>query len=191
MKPANVGTGASLLAAIFESPDDDAPRRVYADWLMDHGDARGDFIGEQLDSPGGPREEALLRTHGATWRAELPDLLGVRWGDFRRGFVEAVAVNDVAAVLKHPRRPFAPARVRPVCALQAKNGDDGEARAAGVAARARSSDLARLATLDLMSSALGPADVAALAGSRHVAGLRELVLADNELGTHAMHALAG
>jgi len=33
-----------LLAAIREAPDDDAPRLVYADWLLAHGDARGALI---------------------------------------------------------------------------------------------------------------------------------------------------
>jgi uncharacterized protein (TIGR02996 family) len=33
-----------LLAAIKESPADDAPRLVYADWLEEHGEPRGEFL---------------------------------------------------------------------------------------------------------------------------------------------------
>jgi uncharacterized protein (TIGR02996 family) len=35
----------SFLAAIIESPDDDSPRLIYADWLEDHGQPdRAEFI---------------------------------------------------------------------------------------------------------------------------------------------------
>ena len=37
-------TEEELLAAVFAAPDDDAPRRVYADWLLERGDPRGEFI---------------------------------------------------------------------------------------------------------------------------------------------------
>jgi uncharacterized protein (TIGR02996 family) len=37
-------TGSKLRAAIFASPDDDAPRLVYADWLLERGDPLGEFI---------------------------------------------------------------------------------------------------------------------------------------------------
>ena len=44
----------SFLRAVIESPDDDAPRLIYADWLDDHGDPeRADFIRVQaLDKDG-------------------------------------------------------------------------------------------------------------------------------------------
>src|SRR5262245_55829511 len=45
-------TRESLLAAVHESPEDDAPRRVYADWLTDHGDPRGEFIAVQCELAG-------------------------------------------------------------------------------------------------------------------------------------------
>jgi uncharacterized protein (TIGR02996 family) len=34
--------GAELLAAVLASPDDDAPRLVYADWLHERDDPRGE-----------------------------------------------------------------------------------------------------------------------------------------------------
>ena len=38
-----------FLAAICANPDDDAPRLVYADWLDEHGDPRGEFIRVQVE----------------------------------------------------------------------------------------------------------------------------------------------
>jgi uncharacterized protein (TIGR02996 family) len=37
-------TEEELVAAILAAPDDDEPRLVYADWLTDRGDPRGEFI---------------------------------------------------------------------------------------------------------------------------------------------------
>ena len=37
-------TEAELLAAIHADPRDDAPRLVYADWLLERGDVRGELI---------------------------------------------------------------------------------------------------------------------------------------------------
>lgn len=38
-----------LLALIHAAPDDDGPRLVYADWLLDHGDPRGELIAMQCE----------------------------------------------------------------------------------------------------------------------------------------------
>src|SRR5262245_21710978 len=93
---------AVFLADIREHPADDAPRLVYADWLADHGDeARGELIRVQCRRahlpPGHPEERGLLRRegellaeHGARWMAELPQLGGITWADFTRGFAEEV-----------------------------------------------------------------------------------------------------
>jgi len=89
----------SLLAAVYESRDDDAPRLVYADWLTDQGDPRGEFIQIQCrlaclakDDPERPaperREAELLAAHETTWRQELPEVPGFVWGPCRRSFVE-------------------------------------------------------------------------------------------------------
>jgi uncharacterized protein (TIGR02996 family) len=48
-KPARESTERELLAAIIAAPDDDAPRLVYADWLTQRGDPRGEFITIQLE----------------------------------------------------------------------------------------------------------------------------------------------
>jgi uncharacterized protein (TIGR02996 family) len=92
-----------LFQAILADPDDDELRLVYADWLEDRGDcARAELIRVQLAlgemDYGDPeaatlwqRQGALLREHQDALQAELPELPeGLAWGDFRRGFVEAV-----------------------------------------------------------------------------------------------------
>lgn len=67
-----------MLRAIHDAPDDDAPRRVYADWLLERGDPRGELIQLQCElatmSPKDPRrdnivarEQALLKKHNARW----------------------------------------------------------------------------------------------------------------------------
>ncbi len=74
--------GDALLAAIYASPADDAPRGVYADWLTAHGDPRGEFIALQLARAAGTltpagarREHALLMKHWRTWLGPLAPLL--------------------------------------------------------------------------------------------------------------------
>ena len=66
-RAANRAGETELLAEIYAAPDDDAPRLVYADWLQERGDPRGEFIALQLErargkarSGGRQREDALL-----------------------------------------------------------------------------------------------------------------------------------
>src|SRR5207249_956021 len=39
----------AFLLDILEHPDDDTPRLVYADWLMERGEPRGEFIRIQVE----------------------------------------------------------------------------------------------------------------------------------------------
>ena len=103
----------ALLAAVIASPDDDAPRLVYADWLLEHGHdgarARGEFIQcecaiARLPDESTPRRAALVRRAAELRRSErgwIADMLdGVfgpnpfeaawdaSWG-FDRGLVTA------------------------------------------------------------------------------------------------------
>jgi uncharacterized protein (TIGR02996 family) len=85
----------AFLHDILAHPDDDAPRLIYADWLDEHGDPRGEFIRVQCALaqlsdedphrwPLQQREQELLREHEAKW---LPKDGGSACV-FRRGFVE-------------------------------------------------------------------------------------------------------
>ncbi|MBA3540389.1 MAG: TIGR02996 domain-containing protein [Deltaproteobacteria bacterium] len=93
----------SLLADIYAHPEDDGPRLVYADLLLERGDPRGELITLQLArsrDPAAPpptqREVDLLKKHGRTWLGALVPALS--WGrgysttEFRRGFVAAADI---------------------------------------------------------------------------------------------------
>jgi uncharacterized protein (TIGR02996 family) len=91
----------AFLEDIIASPEDDAPRLIYADWLEENGDeARAEFIRLQvarakaeggLEVPERGREAELLAAHRARWTAGLSGR--AHRALFRRGFVEGVQVD--------------------------------------------------------------------------------------------------
>ncbi len=98
----------ALLEAIYQDPESDAPRLVYADVLLERGDPRGELIqlqcalarGETNDHHTGElrkREGELLEAHGSKW---LPrSRPGARFF-FVRGFVGGVQAS-APAIAKH------------------------------------------------------------------------------------------
>jgi uncharacterized protein (TIGR02996 family) len=86
----------ALLAEVYANPDDDGPRIVLADLLLEDGDPRGELITLQIEGGDDEREKALLKKHGKQWLGALAPVLS--WGRgyshtrFRRGFV---AVADI------------------------------------------------------------------------------------------------
>lgn len=121
----------ALEAAIFENVDDDAPYLVYADWLMAQGDPRGELIVMQhdADEAEGKRKTALRRAANAHLAKHAPELYGPL-ADFSNGAFDAVwrygfvrrldvrwnnrglwpdsehALDELAAVLRHPSYQF-------------------------------------------------------------------------------------
>src|SRR6266404_2871334 len=99
-----------FLDDIVANIDDDTPRLVYADWLIENGqDERGEFIRVQVERARLPawdpaqvrlrlREEELLKLYGEEWLAELPAIKGVRWEGFRRGIVAEVSFASFEAM---------------------------------------------------------------------------------------------
>jgi uncharacterized protein (TIGR02996 family) len=102
----------ALLRAVLESPADDAPRLVYADWLDEHGQSeRAEFIrlqcartaADPTDLGWEGRELELIQTRFIDFAEPLPTLFGPRaawmtpfqknppWA-YDRGFVASVAV---------------------------------------------------------------------------------------------------
>src|SRR5262249_44917501 len=82
------GDGARMLREICADPAATAPRLVYADWLLSHGDARGELIVLQCAAPeqaeaAAERERDLIERHRSDWLGDLADLDGVGWD---RGF---------------------------------------------------------------------------------------------------------
>jgi uncharacterized protein (TIGR02996 family) len=88
-----------LLAAIYEHPDDDAPRLVYADALQERGDPRGELIALQIrlaTEAGQPamrvRERELLREHGDDWLGALSPIALPPFA-FERGFLAMITID--------------------------------------------------------------------------------------------------
>src|SRR3954452_12765893 len=115
---------APLLAAVLTAPDDDAPRLVYADWLDEHGrPERAAFIRLQVELARVPRHDPrrevlarkagrLLDLHRGEWLAELPQIDGVSWGPFERGFVSSVRVRNIVRFDRVAGRMWASAPVQ-------------------------------------------------------------------------------
>ena len=108
----------SLVEAILADPEDDAPRLVYADALMQAGDPRGELIAVQCAlarcDASDPAREALAERSAALERAHRDAWLGglglsTQTMRFERGFVEeltapfSVATGSAAAIVaRHP-----------------------------------------------------------------------------------------
>jgi uncharacterized protein (TIGR02996 family) len=96
---------AALLAAILAAPEDDTPREVYADWLTDAGDARGELIRLQLREAAGrtsdtqrARIDDLLRLHRRRWL--WPLVWRTQDVGFERGFPTRVLVDEAPWTLR-------------------------------------------------------------------------------------------
>ncbi|MGI9472096.1 MAG: TIGR02996 domain-containing protein [Rubripirellula sp.] len=94
---------SEFLAAVRSSPEDDAPRLVYADWLDEQGQTtRAELIRIQCEIHRSDwhaedryrlekRETQLFRAHKDSWLGDLASMM--RSGRFERGFVERVALT--------------------------------------------------------------------------------------------------
>ena len=96
-QPAEAG---KLLAEILAHPDDDQARLVYADFLTQNGDPRGELITVQLSLPDAKgarksqlaaREKELIKKHGRTWAKEA--MQDAKEHEIRRGFVALVKMT--------------------------------------------------------------------------------------------------
>ncbi len=178
----------AFLQDIRANPDDDVVRLIYADWLDEQDDLRGDFIRTQVRLTQSPppaefqvlceRERDLLRRQATGWIGPLMPRLQ-RWV-FRRGFLDEIELRADLFLREGEelldREPVRRARLR---------------WATGVlGGLARSSVLARLADLDLSFSYLNDEAAKVLADSPALAGLQSLRLAHNCLRQRGAVALA-
>jgi uncharacterized protein (TIGR02996 family) len=104
---------AAFLRAIREQPDDDLPRLIYADYLDERGDPRGEFIRVQCLLEGlaedNPRYEELKRREAelltdenwSSWGGHLRPFV-YSW-QFRRGFVEKVWISNRSLLANAPQ----------------------------------------------------------------------------------------
>jgi len=95
-----------FLEAIYADPFDDAARMVYADFLTEREDPRGELISLQLARAGGratedsiKREKSLIRKHGKAWLGQFDRVLAKDHRVFERGFLTEVAFRYRSGVL--------------------------------------------------------------------------------------------
>jgi uncharacterized protein (TIGR02996 family) len=183
-------THEGFLQAILEEPDNDDVRLIYADWLQEQGDPRGEFIhlqvrrarrpaGEPVPEAESKREQQLREDHQREWVGELHGI--VARCDFERGFVASVALT-ASRFLQHAERIF---RLAPLV-RHARLSDV----TASLAALVDCPYLGRLASLDVERNNLRDRGVIALAGSAHVANLTVLKLGQNSIAVDGAEALA-
>lgn len=178
-----------FLDAIRESPDDDAVRLVYSDWLEDHGDAaRAEFVRTQVELARGVADEArrdllrrrereLLLANERKWLGALGAV--VKRASFVRGFVERVTVH--VDRLKDAAAQFGTAPIRHLILLGAKQ----------MTAVAAVEALGRITTLDLREGCtLTAKGVREIAASPHLAGVTYLILRQMRLEESTATALA-
>lgn len=180
---------AAFLDRVCADPDDDAPRLIFADWLDERGDPRGEFIRVQValarmpaaDPRRGPltnREAALLARFHVPWSDPLKGIAG--WTEFRRGFVETVNI-DGRSFLRRADDLFRLAPVRHVRIL-----DIG-----GTLERvAASPQLTRLTALTVYAQHIDDRLARCLVESPHLGGLRALNLGRNRIGDRGVERLA-
>jgi uncharacterized protein (TIGR02996 family) len=166
----------AFLQAILETPDDDAPRLVYADWLEDHQQSeRAEFIRvqcqlEKMDADEEQRSELkwreseLLRLHGEAWGK--PFVKFTRRIEFLRGFVGRMTLT-AEKFLKSAGDIFARVPLRRLRLLQVESKSDE---------LAVFEPLSRLRALDVHSCRLGQARTVKLMGCPHLVNLEELNL---------------
>lgn len=180
---------AAFLDRVCADPADDAPRLIFADWLDEREDPRGEFIRVQValdrlptDDPRRPellaREGTLLGRFADAWAEPLRGLVG--GPEFRRGFVEAVNAEARTFVRRAPDL-FRLAPVRHVRFL-----DVGSALG-------RLMDcpfLARLWAITIFAQHIDDRLTRALVESPHLGGLRALHLGRNRVGDRGAERLA-
>lgn len=209
---------AELLEAIVRAPEDDTPRLIFADWLSEQGDPRGELIHLQLRAAsleaGGERnkvraaENKLLDAHRAAWLGPIAGV--VEKAEFRRGFVAMVRMT-ARAWIAHAKSVLAVAPLIDELELLFGEGEGGlgpeaferpEMRhvrslslrgmhAEPVRALAAASTLGALRTLVLEGAPLSPTEGEAIAAAKlpQLRALRMTVASDLALAPDVLWAI--
>jgi uncharacterized protein (TIGR02996 family) len=203
----------AFLQAIRESPSDDAPRLIYADWLEEHRQAdRAEFIRVQCRLAGlteshpeasllSSRAETILRKHWYEWVGPLRDIVGPwrdRYGErwlgeefhpdglrrFQRGFVDGISL-EADSFLRHSSKLRLLIPQLSWLYLWRAGG-----RADALANTPELTGLATLGFTDYYDAPLKAHDAAAFSASPYLHGLSALRLGWNSLGDEGVEALA-
>lgn len=179
---------ARFLERICAEPADDGPRLIYADWLDERDNPRGEFIRVQIalarlsrEDPRRPklldREAVLLARHHARWSDPLRGLAGST--EFRRGFVESVII-EAGVFLRRAGDLF---RLAPVAHVHFL--DVGSC----LEQLMTSPFLGRIADMTIGAQHIGERLARALSGSAHLDRLRSLNLYRNRIGDRGARQL--
>lgn len=105
-------TAEDFLADIAANPDDDALKGVFADWLLERGDPRGELMALQLKEHRSDedlsREALLVRTHYKQWLPDevlinlVPSSIVFERGVFAGARVSVRSGSALLASLSHP-----------------------------------------------------------------------------------------
>jgi uncharacterized protein (TIGR02996 family) len=176
----------ALIAAIAAAPDDDAPRLVYADWLIERGEAVGELIALQCRLGTRPsaeiaaRVEQLRRDLQPVW---LDPLLAIAPGGYelRRGFVEHAELFVAARTLgEQLEQLFSRAPLLRSIGMP------------GATAHAITAAMARVTSLALHELGSDNDDnAAAIAASPHLSRLRRLEITNGRLDDRTVAAFCG
>ena len=189
-----------FVQAILEEPEADALRLIYADWLEERGDPRGELIrvqcelariggGDPRSAELGYRQQQLLSAHRAEWLGPLRGVTTLYDPTFRRGFLEEMTL-DARTFLELGERLFALHPLRHVSITDAGQGEysDPERHRRHVSTLAASPLMARLTSMGLPW--IGDQGIEVLAASPHLARLTALNLFRGQLGPAGARALA-
>ena len=180
----------ALLVAVHAAPDDDAPRRAFANAVRGSDPARAQLIDLQLAARATRRQGGtpstvdqktateLVRQHAQRWAGELHTLTPRYW--FWGGFPEHVEIA-ASALLANASRLTAAAPVRHLRLTGSK----------GLVRELASLPLMeQLASLDLTSNGIDDVDVGELVASPRLHRIRKLILTANPISLDAHRAIA-
>ena len=185
-----------FIAAILESPDDDSIRLIYADWLDERGDPRGEFIRVQcelarligntghrqgLES----RERELLKSFRKEWDKSVDGVCrcGTR---YRRGFIEEIEIRaEVFAA--NTDRLFG---LAPINSVILRGGCGTDLNDAVTKAIADNSQLSKLNYFGIDDYIIRDSGAEAIASSTHLSNLITLTFSYTGIGSWGAEALA-
>ncbi|HEY7158160.1 MAG TPA: TIGR02996 domain-containing protein [Gemmataceae bacterium] len=208
----------SFLEDITAHPDDDAPRLIFADWLEEQGDSdRAEFIRVQVERARLPqwdarqvrlrlREQELIEQYGLKWKWELPNIEGISWEEFRRGFVATATFASFAVLREKASACWAATPLEAVSIRWPRWDESSETIVSIPGLRELSitdrlidrGDVGRLADLSLLSTLralnirncnLGGEGFHRLVASPHLGNLTALRVPGNAIGNRAIRAL--
>lgn len=184
-----MATEAAFVKAILAEPDDEPLRLIFADWLEERGDPRGEFIRVQCELAHQPsealilREAELLLVYGPDWAGPIADI--AEEIEFYKGFVDKVTLTP-QAFLDDAELLFELAPIRHVHFYRRNHITTNE-----VAELMLSPHLGRLAGFQLNSDrGICDHSVGILASSRRLSRLACLDLSNNWITNDGARLLA-